>query len=409
MKKWMSIICLGFVVTGVILGRNGLQSQAAELKQPEKIEIMAEEKLAAKDGFRVINGKTYYYRNGKRVKGWLRLSNGAGRYFDSRTGAMKLGFAKVGGKWYYFEPRTGWSRRGTAKSGNVRYFRNTTRDMVTGWVRNTKGERRYFQPFSGIMCKGLKKIRGKWYYFDPDRGVACSGWITDEAGNRRYFDPKTFVMAEGEQTIDGKTYTFDEKGVGTLKQDKWNQLLETYENDSSVNQLIFVQYQGGSNAQVILYEKQNGSWKEDFSCQGYVGGNGIDKVKEGDRKTPTGVFGFTKAFGIKDNPGAKLPYTKLNPYLYWCGDKQWYNTLVDVRETPHECSGEHLISYVPHYNYVLAIDYNPECIFGKGSAIFLHCTGSNPYTGGCVAVSESNMIRIMQTVDKGAKICIYPQ
>ena len=176
-----------------------------------------------------------------------------------------------------------------------------------------------------------------------------------------------------------------------------------------MNQLIFVQYQGGSNAQVIFYEKQNGSWKEDFSCQGYVGGNGIDKVKEGDRKTPTGVFGFTKAFGIKDNPGAKLPYTKLNPYLYWCGDEQWYNTLVDVRETPHECSGEHLISYVPHYNYVLAIDYNSECIFGKGSAIFLHCTGSNPYTGGCVAVSESNMIRIMQTVDKGAKICIYPQ
>ncbi|SCG89977.1 Uncharacterized protein conserved in bacteria [uncultured Clostridium sp.] len=90
-------------------------------------------------------------------------------------------------------------------------------------------------------------------------------------------------------------------------------------------------------------------------------------MKEGDRKTPAGVFGFTKAFGIKDNPGAKLPYTKLNPYLYWCGDKQWYNTLVDVRETPHECSGEHLISYVPHYNYVLAIDYNPECTFGKGS------------------------------------------
>lgn len=44
-------ICLGFVFTGVILGRNGLQSQAAELKQLEKIKIMAEEKLAAKDGF----------------------------------------------------------------------------------------------------------------------------------------------------------------------------------------------------------------------------------------------------------------------------------------------------------------------------------------------------------------------
>ena len=52
------------------------------------------------------------------------------------------------------------------------------------------------------------------------------------------FDPKTFVMVSGEQIIDGKSYTFDEKGVGTLKQDKWNQLLETYEKDTSTNQLM---------------------------------------------------------------------------------------------------------------------------------------------------------------------------
>lgn len=42
-------------------------------------------------------------------------------------------------------------------------------------------------------------------------------------------------------------------------QDKWNQLLETYEKDSSVNQLIFVKYQGGSDAQVIFYEKETNS------------------------------------------------------------------------------------------------------------------------------------------------------
>ena len=110
-------------------------------------------------------------------------------------------------------------------------------------------------------------------------------------------------------------------------QDKWNQLLETYEKDSSVNQLIFVKYQGGSDAQVIFYEKETNSWKEAFSCQAYVGKNGIDKEKEGDQKTPTGVFSFTKAFGIKDNPGAKLPYIILNPHLYWCEDEPWYNTM----------------------------------------------------------------------------------
>ena len=192
-------------------------------------------------------------------------------------------------------------------------------------------------------------------------------------------------------------------------QDKWNQLLETYEKDSSVNQLIFVKYQGGSDAQVIFYEKETNSWKEAFSCQAYVGKNGIDKEKEGDQKTPTGVFSFTKAFGIKDNPGAKLPYIILNPHLYWCEDEPWYNTKVDVRETPHTCTGEHLISYAPQYHYVLALNYNPECTFGKGSAIFLHCIGAKSYTGGCVAVSESDMVRILQSVDEGAKICIYAE
>ena len=192
-------------------------------------------------------------------------------------------------------------------------------------------------------------------------------------------------------------------------QDKWNQLLETYEKDSSVNQLIFVKYQGGSDAQVIFYEKETNSWKEAFSCQAYVGKNGIDKEKEGDQKTPTGVFSFTKAFGIKDNPGAKLPYIILNPHLYWCEDEPWYNTMVDVRETPHTCTGEHLISYAPQYPYVLALNYNPECTFGKGSAIFLHCIGAKSYTGGCVAVSESDMVRILQSVDEGAKICIYAE
>ena len=190
-------------------------------------------------------------------------------------------------------------------------------------------------------------------------------------------------------------------------QDKWNQLLETYEKDSSVNQLIFVKYQGGSNAQVLFYEKEKGIWKEKFSCQVYVGKNGIDKEKEGDQKTPTGVFSFMKAFGIKDNPGAKLPYIKLDPYLYWCEDEPWYNTMVDVRENPHNCTGVHLISYAPQYHYVLALNYNPRCIFGKGSAIFLHCIGDKPYIGGCVAVSENDMVRILQSVDEGAKICIY--
>ena len=41
------------------------------------------------------------------------------------------------------------------------------------------------------------------------------------------------------------------------------------------------------------------------------------------------------------------------------------------------------------------------------SAIFLHCTGSNPYTAGCIAVSQKNMLKIIRAAQPGAKICIY--
>jgi L,D-peptidoglycan transpeptidase YkuD (ErfK/YbiS/YcfS/YnhG family) len=52
------------------------------------------------------------------------------------------------------------------------------------------------------------------------------------------------------------------------------------------------------------------------------------------------------------------------------------------------------------------IDYNAAGVAGKGSCIFLHCTGSNKYTAGCVAVSEAAMKKIIQWVKPGAKIVI---
>ena len=162
-------------------------------------------------------------------------------------------------------------------------------------------------------------------------------------------------------------------------------------------------------ADIILYKKANGKFKKVFTCAGYVGKNGIGKKREGDKKTPTGTYGFTKAFGIKKNPRSKIKYIKLNKYHYWSGDRRYYNQMIDIRKVKASRSGEHLIDYKPHYNYALAIDYNKNCVYKKGSAIFLHCTGSNPYTGGCVAVKQKYMKKIMQTVDKNAKICIYPK
>ena len=95
-----------------------------------------------------------------------------------------------------------------------------------------------------------------------------------------------------------------------VKKNRWTRLIQKYEKSEKVNQLIFVKYKGNSKADIILYKKVNGKFKKVFACAGYVGKNGINKKREGDKKTPTGTYGFTKAFGIKSNPGSKIKYIK---------------------------------------------------------------------------------------------------
>lgn len=190
-------------------------------------------------------------------------------------------------------------------------------------------------------------------------------------------------------------------------QNRWTSLLNQYQNHENVHQMIFVKYKGKSKAEVILYTKQHTKWKKKLSCTGYVGKKGINKKKEGDKKTPTGTHHITGAFGIKKDPGAKIKYQKVNKYLYWCTDKKYYNRLIDIRIQKHKCHGEHLIKYKPHYNYGLFLDYNKSGKYKKGSAIFMHCKGKNNYTAGCIAVSQKNMIKIIKTIEDGTLICIY--
>ncbi len=159
----------------------------------------------------------------------------------------------------------------------------------------------------------------------------------------------------------------------------------------------------------LLVKNSDGAWKEKLRCKAYLGKNGLDKTREGDVRTPTGDYGFIMAFGAKDDPGSLIPYIKLTDSMYLCGDRDYYNQFIDSSKIDHRCSNnsEHLIQYIPQYNYALFIDYNKEGVYGKGSAIFLHCFGNYPYTLGCVSVAEENMKKILRTADTNSRICIY--
>ena len=109
--------------------------------------------------------------------------------------------------------------------------------------------------------------------------------------------------------------------------------------------------------------------------------------------TPIGTFTVGKAFGISDDPGCQLGYTKVTEDDYWSGDSRdgmHFNEFVNINDVPgldpDEC--EHLIDYTYEYQYCLDMGYNTECIPEEGYCFFLHCMSLvKPYTGGCVAVN----------------------
>lgn len=183
-------------------------------------------------------------------------------------------------------------------------------------------------------------------------------------------------------------------------------------SDETVKQVLFVRCEEGTKAHAQYLVKEttedgNVNWKIARECDAYIGLNGPGKTKEGDTMTPLGVFSVRGAFGIKSNPGTKLVYTKVTPDTYACGCEKYYNRIIDAKTTGHKCSeGEQMYYYSPEYNYGLATDYNPNNEPGKGSAIFIHCMGTKPYTGGCVAIPEDVMRYIIQDADPSIKVII---
>ncbi len=179
----------------------------------------------------------------------------------------------------------------------------------------------------------------------------------------------------------------------------------------TAKQLFVVAGYERSTAWVSMHEKdENGKWKMLTSTPGYIGKEGLGKTKEGDAKTPVGTFRFNKAFGIADDPGCAIKYTKVDDNTYWSGDNDiQYNQMVSIKDYPNlkTDDSEHIVDYPYEYQYCLNISYNEDGTANKGSAIFLHCLGDRkPRTGGCVAIPEEQMYYVMQHVDPDCAVVI---
>jgi L,D-peptidoglycan transpeptidase YkuD (ErfK/YbiS/YcfS/YnhG family) len=165
---------------------------------------------------------------------------------------------------------------------------------------------------------------------------------------------------------------------------------------------------------LTAYEKLNGQWKIKYSnIECVIGRNGLsyDK-KEGDGKTPIGVFTIGQAFGRLPNPGTQMDYRQTNSNDYWVDDatSNYYNTWQVGPSSGRWNSAERLY-YVKSYDYAAVVNYNEERIPYNGSAIFMHVFKENKKTtSGCISIEKEDLVKLLKWLkpDSNAKILICP-
>ena len=189
---------------------------------------------------------------------------------------------------------------------------------------------------------------------------------------------------------------------------------QNLEGAKDADQLVVVVGTGGCSADVYYYKKSGEAWEMVWKEAGIVGRNGItDQKTEGDGSTPSGTYGFTMAFGLRENPGSVLPYHKITKGDYWVDDSAspYYNKLVNTSQVAKTWnSAENMAAASPYYNYALALNYNEACEPGKGSAIFLHCFTAARDNGsaGCIRLPQERARELVQSATEHTKIVIAP-
>ena len=161
---------------------------------------------------------------------------------------------------------------------------------------------------------------------------------------------------------------------------------------------------------MIIYIKNKDTLIVDnfhFKC--CIGKNGMSsKKKEGDFRTPKGVFNLEKLYFRKDRLGqikTKIPKKIIEKNMAWCNDSNHkkYNEEIRINKKDHE---ECLYRKDHKYDYLISISHNYKKIPYNGSAIFIHLTKDYKPTAGCIALKKKDFEILLKLIDKKTKIKI---
>ncbi len=147
-----------------------------------------------------------------------------------------------------------------------------------------------------------------------------------------------------------------------------------------------------------------------FKCS--IGKRGSTSTKkEGDKKTPKGVFGIGNLYFRKDRldkPLTSLKCIEIKKDMGWCDDIRFpkkYNKLFKINK---KIKHEKLNRKDNKYDLLIPIKYNfKKPVTGKGSCIFIHLTKDYNPTSGCVALMKKDFLIMLKLIKKNSKIKIF--
>ena len=158
------------------------------------------------------------------------------------------------------------------------------------------------------------------------------------------------------------------------------------------------------NKETLLYD--------DFRFKCSIGKKGFsDNKKEGDNKTPKGIFKIGSIFYRADKvkkPTSNLDTIIIKKNMAWCDDprSKFYNKLIKIKKGLN-ISYEKLFRSDSKYDLLIVIKYNfKKIIKSKGSAIFLHLTKNYSPTQGCIVLKKKDFLILSMLIKKNTKIKI---
>ena len=147
-----------------------------------------------------------------------------------------------------------------------------------------------------------------------------------------------------------------------------------------------------------------------FNCS--IGKKGLTiNKKEGDKKTPRGLFEIEHLYFRKDRikkPLTSIKCIEIKKEMGWCDDVRFPNKYNKLFKINKKIRHEKLKRNDHKYDLFIPIKYNfKKPIIGLGSCIFIHLTKDYKPTAGCIALKEKDFLVMLKLIKKNSKIKIF--